>query len=346
MQNFPIEKLKVWFQGARRQLPWRENPTPYRVWISEVMLQQTQAAVVQDYFLKWMKRFPTVHALADASLDEVMKMWEGLGYYSRARHLHAAARFLVENYGGTIPSSKEELSEIKGLGPYTIGAILSFAFHQKIAAVDGNAIRVLARYFAIQDDIQKSSTRRKIHQLAESLLPHVEPWLVVEGLIELGATICKRIPLCINCPLNRECSAYNTGLQRELPKKGKKVEITLLKRRVFIIVHINELLLKKGEEGKVMAGLYEFPYIDQRKKGFPFSFSAKRITPLSAVEHHFTRYKVTLYPSVWKALRKVEVPGYEWISWQQLAHCAFSSGHRKILREFKTRVVRKTSRRA
>lgn len=335
MQKLPFDTdaLKSWFQNSKRDLPWRDHPTPYAVWVSEIMLQQTQVSVVKDYYLRWMARFPTVEALATASIDEVIKMWEGLGYYNRARHLHSAAQFLVENYNGILPSSKEELAEVKGLGPYTIGAILSFAFHKQAAAVDGNVIRVLTRYFAIEDDIQQSGTVKKIWEIAEQILPNVEPWLVVEGLIELGATICKRQPICDECPLQMRCSAHRQGIQQELPKKGKKVEITSLSRNVFVIIHNDELLVKKGKEGKVMADLYEFPYTDRKKKEFPFSIDAKKIKTLSEVEHRFTRYKVTLNPTLWKAMERIELPDYDWISWQKMKQYPFSSGHRKILRE-------------
>lgn len=335
MQKLPLdtEALKSWFQKEKRPLPWRECPTPYAVWISEIMLQQTQVSVVKDYFLRWMERFPTIESLASASQDEVIKMWEGLGYYSRARHLHQGAQFLVDHYGGQLPSTHEELSEIKGLGPYTIGAILSFAFHKKAAAVDGNVIRVLTRYFAIMDDIQQSSTKKNIWQIAEKILPDSDPWVIAEALIELGATICKREPSCGKCPLQKDCAARLKGLQQELPKKGKKVEITSLFRNVFVIVYEGKVLLQRGREGKVMAGLYEFPYADRMEKGFPFPFSAKKIAVLNEVEHHFTRYKVTLYPALWKALERIELPDYDWISWQKIKQYPFSSGHRRILKD-------------
>src|ERR1700722_10190653 len=183
MPFFDIDSLKDWFVREKRDLPWRENPSPYAVWISEVMLQQTQASVVIPYFERWMARFPTVAVLAEASQGEVIKMWEGLGYYSRVRHLHQAAKDLMYRYAGDLPRTREGLEGIKGIGPYTRGAILSFAFHQKAAAVDGNVLRVLARYFAIEEEIEKA--KKSITELTESILPEEEPWIVMEGLIEL-----------------------------------------------------------------------------------------------------------------------------------------------------------------
>jgi A/G-specific adenine glycosylase len=329
---FDVDALKNWFVTARRDLPWRKTTDPYAIWVSEIMLQQTQVAVVKEYYLQWMARFPTISSLAAAPVEEAIKMWEGLGYYSRVRHLHEAAQFLLDHYGGTMPSSKIELAQVKGLGPYTIGAILSFAFHKKAAAVDGNTVRVLCRYFGIADDVQKSGTQKKIWEIAEEILPENEPWLVVEGLIELGATICKRDPICILCPLQEKCIAHRQNMQTTLPKKGKKVEITALERQVFVITHNEKLLVKKGESGKVMADLYEFPYLDAAKeKNFPFSFPAVKLKTLPVVEHSFTRFRVKLFPAVWQAAELVDVPQHEWIMRHEIQRHPFSSGHRKIL---------------
>jgi A/G-specific adenine glycosylase len=339
VKNFPfeVEVLKSWFQTTQRDLPWRKTANPYAIWISEIMLQQTQVAVVKEYYLRWMARFPTIAALADATLEEVIKMWEGLGYYSRARNLHEAALFLVDNYGGKLPSSKEKLAQIKGLGPYTIGAILSFAFHQKAAAVDSNTVRVLSRYYGIFNDVQQSSTLKRIWEIAEKILPEDEPWLVVEGLIELGATICKRDPNCQACPLREKCVAYNQGSQRLLPKKEKKVEIKSLSRQVFVIVFEEKLLVKKERAGKVMADLYEFPYFDiQMKKIFPFPFAAKKLNNLPKIKQSFTRFRVMLHPTLWQAIEKFDVPEYEWVSRQEIHRLPFSSGHKKVLKLLET----------
>jgi A/G-specific adenine glycosylase len=338
MQKLPfdVEALKNWFQKTKRHLPWRVNPSPYAVWVSEIMLQQTQVSVVQGYFSRWMERFPNVKTLANASVDEVIKFWEGLGYYSRARHLHAGAQYIIEHHGGALPSSQEELAKIKGLGPYTIGAIRSFAFRQKAAAVDGNTMRVLARYFKIAEDTQLRSTLKKIWEIAEEILPDDEPWIVVEGLIELGATVCKRVPDCANCPLQTHCKAFHEDCAEQLPVKGKKTPITALFRDVFVIVYQNNLLVKKALKGEIMADLYEFPYSNRKEKNTPFSdLEIKKIKQLKTVEQRFTRYKATLYPGLWAAREKREYPGYHWISWPKLFHYPFSSGHRKILNQLR-----------
>ncbi|KAN0027355.1 hypothetical protein ACTFIV_006937 [Dictyostelium citrinum] len=254
-----MKELEEWFLEYKRCLPWRENTTPYRVWISEVMLQQTQVSVVIPYFLRWMQKFPTITDLAHASEAVVMKAWEGLGYYSRARNLHTCAKIITDQYEGIIPTSEEALSALPGFGPYTVGAVRSFAFHQKSAAVDGNVIRVLSRYFASSQDCSK---RAYYEQLTLSILPDQNPWITMEGLIELGATVCKKTPNCSICPLQEKCQGYQTQTALEFPKKLKKAPITKLTRYVMVICYQDLVLVKQEKEKKVMSGLYEFPYGD------------------------------------------------------------------------------------
>jgi A/G-specific adenine glycosylase len=335
MKNLPFDSvsLKKWFKKAKRKLPWRDNPSPYAVWISEVMLQQTQVAVVIDYYLRWMERFPTIEALASASVDDVIKMWEGLGYYSRARYLHEGAQYLLKHHGAKLPDTKEGLSAVKGLGPYTTGAILSLAFQQKAAALDGNVMRVLTRYFAITEDIQKTATLKKLWEIADAILPEEEPWVVVEGLIELGALICKREPNCPECPLRPGCQAYWKNIQTELPKKGKKETTTALSRKVFVVVYQDELLVRKEPKGKVMADLYQFPFVEHPHQDFQLPLRAREVKKLRIVQHSYTRYRVKLYPFLWEALEKMKLAGYEWVSWKNIHLYPFSSGHKKILKE-------------
>lgn len=342
--EFDSHHLRRWFFLSRRHLPWRENSSPYAVWVSEVMLQQTQVSVVIPYFEKWMRLFPTVKALAEASLDQVIKTWEGLGYYSRARNLHAGARMLLESHEGELPEDPTELQKVKGIGPYTVGAIRSFAFKQKAAAVDGNVLRVLSRYYAIEEAIDKTTTRLQIEKLTHSILPDKEPWIVMEALIELGALVCQKKPSCGNCPLNGSCLAYKEKRTGELPVKGKKVPTTLLHRLVNIIESDGMVLLRKGEKGKVMADLFEFPYIEieesvtqgrrwkartEKETGLSLSYQ----TSLPAVSHGFTRYKAFLYPQLWRAKKALPVQGLEWVSIKELSGKPFSSGHRRILKE-------------
>jgi A/G-specific adenine glycosylase len=323
-----MERLREWFVEQQRDLPWRQEKTAYRVWISEVMLQQTQVAVVVPYFYRWMEKFPTIEALAKASIDEVIKAWEGLGYYSRARNLHTASKQILEQYRGEIPSQPAELEKLAGFGPYTIGAVRSFAFQQRAAAVDGNVVRVLSRFFATD---QEASNRKYYAALTLSVLPQEEPWVVMEALIELGALVCLRKPNCLSCPLKSECRAYSQGTTDLFPVKKTRPETIYLKRQVAVIRFEDEVLLCQGALGKVMAGLYEFPYADLNDP-LPFDLPLEKIVDLPPVKQSFTRYQATLYPSLYKIRLRKTLNGFEWKKWDELPLLPFSSGHRKILK--------------
>jgi len=341
VEKIEVERLRSWFLAQRRDLPWRETTTPYAVWVSEVMLQQTQVAVVIPYFLRWMTRFPTIEALAQAPLNDVIKEWEGLGYYSRARNLHEGARYVMANYAGELPSTEKQLGEIKGLGAYTVGAILSFAFHQKAAAVDGNVLRVLARYYCLDEDICKSGTLKQIQHLAHGLLPENEPWHISEALIELGATICMRTPKCHHCPLNQGCLGFIQGKAHALPVKSIKQQTQALFRAVAVISCEGHFLLRKEENGKVMSGLFQFPFFELENSEIKMESHRKSIKnelkinvewqgDLPQVKHSFTRYRALLMPQIFTAKTRVGVEGYNWYSLVEMAQLPFSSGHRRV----------------
>ncbi len=340
--HLDCKSLKKWFLEHKRELPWREDPSPYAVWVSEVMLQQTQVQVVMPYFERWMQRFPSIAHLASASLDEVIKLWEGLGYYSRARNLHAGAQYIVEHHAGILPSTYEALAKIKGLGPYTIGAILSFAYRQRVSAVDGNVLRVIARYCALPDDIAKGTSQRKFREIAQVLLPEHEPWIISEALIELGATVCQKKPKCAHCPLQRTCQAFARGLQDELPKKTRDSRSEAIFRSVAILIGKGHVLVRRAQKGEIMSDLHEFPYFETDSQGMTsrmlikhvqnnFQIKATETQVLPVVTHSFTRYQVTLYPIVLACTSTPQVVGYNWVPMEQLKTLAYSSGHRRIL---------------
>lgn len=339
MKTLDIQRLKIWFNREKRDLPWRINTTPYAIWVSEVMLQQTQVSVVIPYFERWMQRFPTIEALSQASLDEVIKLWEGLGYYSRARSLHAGAQFVMSHFNGALPESESELSKIKGLGPYTVGAIRSFAFKKKAAAVDGNVLRVLARYFHLDDDIAKAKTVEKFRAIAYQLLPEEESWIVNEALIELGATLCTRNPTCTACPLKTSCLAFKKGSVQQLPVKSLKIKYEKLTRDLFIVIYSNSCLIRRGKTGEIMRDLHEFPYVET---GQPLDeqlaklgiFNSKQLAALPEVEHSFTRFRVRLMPQLVKVDEPQEISCYQWIPIEKLHLLAFSSGHKRVLQHF------------
>ena len=324
-----IQPLIRWFRREKRPLPWRENPSPYSVWVSEIMLQQTRASVVIPYFERWMERFPTIETLAKAKVDEVIKLWEGLGYYSRARNLHAGAKYVVEHFKGQIPAEREELLKLKGVGRYTAGAIQSFAFHKKAAAVDGNVIRVIARLFAIEEDVLQSETKAKIEQLCSDLLPEKEPWVVMEALIELGALVCQKKPDCQHCPLSEQCRAKRQGIETTLPIKSKKETTEKLVRHVAIVLSSEKVLLRRGKKGEIMQDLFEFPYFaEEIEEQLPLVMEF--VCDYPTIKHSFTRYQVTLHPKFFRTKSLKAISGYQWVAVAKLHTIPFSSGHRRI----------------
>lgn len=339
-----FQSIENWFVENKRDFPWRKDHTPYRVWISEVMLQQTRAATVVPYFERWMELFPDVKVLYNAPIEQVIKAWEGLGYYSRARNLHRGAKQIVEQFHGEIPKTREELLSIRGFGSYTVGALLSFAFHIKAAAVDGNVLRVVSRLFCIEENISKTSTRRNIEKKAESLLDPETPWITAEALIELGSTVCTKKPRCEICPLQHKCLSLQQGKETSLPIKNEQKKIIDLFRSVLVLEFEGSVLIRKGVLGKVMADLYEFPYLESPKKfglrqeilaeanrlcGSSASF-VRNLTPCS---HTFTSYKAHLFPQLLQMNRCTAIIGFEWVAIDQLNRLPFSSGHRKIVTE-------------
>lgn len=340
--EFDTRKLKLWFRSKKRDLPWRHDPTPYQVWVSEVMLQQTRVETVIPYYNRWMEAFPTLERLAEASQEEVIKLWEGLGYYSRARNLHEGARYVIENFEGKLPSNEEDLKKIKGLGPYTIGAILSFAFHKKAAAVDGNVIRVLTRYFMIEDDVTKPRIQKKLREIAQEILPDEEPWVFNEALIELGAVQCSRKNQCGACPVQKSCQAYSLDAVSSLPYKSKKTKYEALYRAVAVIRFEDQILIKRVPKGKLMSDLHELPYLDTNIEGVSDSDLVKWVDEeleLEAeikmaypeVRQSFTRFRVLLRPFLLSSKKFQVIDLYKWVSISELSELPFSSGHKKII---------------
>jgi A/G-specific adenine glycosylase len=335
-------KLKRWFLQEKRDLPWRNNPTPYAVWISEVMLQQTQVATVLSYFENWFEKFPSIDALAASSLEDVIKAWEGLGYYSRARNIHAGAKFIIEHFQGKFPSNVEDMKKIKGLGPYTVNAIASFAFHKDLAPVDGNVFRVLTRYFHIEQDISSSKVQKQLRDLAQSILPKEDSWVHNEALIELGATICKKKPNCLECPLKHSCLSFKKGTASLLPINNKKTIVEKILRDVFVIVCEGNILIKKEKENKVMKDLHEFPYLDRNTFSEDISQITDEINQLWGISTSFkrflkpetmsfTKYRLNLRPILFETKH---IPShYMAVNLEEAMKLPFSSGPRRILRE-------------
>ena len=342
-----VKELHDWFAKEKRDFPWRQDVTPYRVWISEVMLQQTRAQVVVSYFERWMLLFPDVRALARAPLDEVIKAWEGLGYYSRARNIHLAAKQIVQDFEGNIPSNKEQLAKLAGLGLYTVSAILSFGFHQKTVPVDGNVLRVCSRFFLIEEDVGKANVKTRIQKLAETLLDEESPWITAEALIELGASVCTPRPSCEECPIQSGCKAALHKKAGLLPIKKENRPIQRIFRSVAVVETKQALLVKKNGPGRVMADLCEFPYFEGKLSYRMVQMAlekllgreAQSIGKLCATTHTFTNYRAALTSFRFRLDEKSAVDGYFWIPLEELDRYSFSSGHRRILREWQMRAL-------
>ncbi|SFX67831.1 A/G-specific DNA-adenine glycosylase [Thermoactinomyces sp. DSM 45891] len=257
-------ELLHWYARYQRDLPWRKDQDPYKVWVSEIMLQQTRVNTVIPYFNRFIERFPTITDLANASDDDVVKMWEGLGYYSRVRNLHSAVKEVADKYGGKVPDQVEEISRLKGIGPYTAGAILSIAYQKKVPAVDGNVMRVYSRLFALYDDIALPATRKKMEAIGEVVIPEHAPGDFNQALMELGATICTPTsPQCLFCPVSTVCEANEQGLQDELPQKKKaKAPTPVLVRFAWIESAHSVFLVKRPDKG-LLAGMWSLPTFDQ-----------------------------------------------------------------------------------
>jgi A/G-specific adenine glycosylase len=255
------------YAGTRRDLPWRRTRDPYAIWVSEIMLQQTRVATVIPYWERWMARFPTVGALAGAPLDDVLAVWAGLGYYSRARNLHAGARAACDRWGGALPRRAAELREVPGIGPYTAGAIASIAFGERAPLVDGNVARVLARVFAVAHDIKSSAGQKALWQrageLMQALPEEAAPGDLNQGLMELGASLCAPAsPRCLPCPLAALCEARRTGRQDELPitaPRRPERELPLLARTLVWIERDGRIVLARRRAGGLFGGLWELP---------------------------------------------------------------------------------------
>lgn len=259
--EWPAALLR-WFDANRRDLPWRESKPrdPYHVWISEIMLQQTRTEAVKPYFNAWMERFPHISDLAAAEEDEVLHAWQGLGYYSRARNIHRAAREIAEKYGGKMPKEPEVIRSLPGIGEYTAGAVASIAYGEKTPAVDGNVLRVYARLYAVEDDILKSRGRKRIAALAEETIPADRPGDFNEALMDLGAEVCiPKRPRCAACPLRMWCEAAARGLEEALPVRTKKKPQAVFYAACGLLEKNGAYLMHRRPPSGMLANMWEFP---------------------------------------------------------------------------------------
>lgn len=267
LHNFNIlgfqQDLLSWYEANKRDLPWRKDQDPYKVWVSEIMLQQTKVDTVIPYFHNFLEKFPTVYDLAAAEEQEVLKAWEGLGYYSRARNLQHAVREVVEQYNGQVPDNSKDLEQLKGIGSYTKGAILSIAFNKPVPAVDGNVMRVFSRLLNIDDDIAQQKTKKLFEQIIHEVISHEDPSSFNQAIMDLGATVCTpKSPSCLFCPVQEHCQAFALGIEDKLPVKAKAKKNKTISYHVLQIRNENgEVAIEKRSKDGLLANLWQFPMI-------------------------------------------------------------------------------------
>lgn len=313
------ELLLEWYDRSARVLPWREDPTPYRVWVSEIMLQQTRVEAVKPYYERFLEAFPTVEALANAPTDRVLKLWEGLGYYNRARNLQKGAQVVMERFGGQVPAAFEELHSLPGVGDYTAGAIASIAFGLPVPAVDGNVLRVISRVLCRRDNILDPKVKSRMEGEIREILPQ-RVGDFNQSLMELGAMICVPggPPKCLLCPLNQICRGYQEGVTLELPVKSKPKPRKKEDRTLFLLVSKNGRLgLWKRPEQGLLAGLWELPSAEgklDRENALVFLESngvkADDLTPGPKAKHIFSH--VEWHMTCWVVREAEESEGFTW----------------------------------
>jgi len=287
--------ILIWFDANRRNLPWRNQTDPYKIWISEIILQQTRVAQGTKYYLNFLKIFPTIRHLAEADEQQVLKLWQGLGYYSRARNLHQSAKFIVKQLNGRFPDHYSELLKLKGVGEYTAAAIASIAFGEIVPAIDGNAFRVMARYFDIELDISDSKTKKYFHRLGAEIIDQKRPGDFNQAVMELGATVClPKNPKCEICPLNESCTALAKNKTDRLPVKSKKMKIKNRRLNFFEITDGENFLMVKRTKDDIWKNLYSFPLIEnQIKNQNPFGISDEPVHSSHTI-HLLTHQRLTI----------------------------------------------------
>ena len=343
--------LMNWFDTHKRNLPWRmESPRdPYKVWVSEIMLQQTRVEAVKDYYTNWMEYFPDIPTLAAAEEEDVIRQWQGLGYYSRARNLHTAAREVMETYGGRVPEKREEIRKLKGVGDYTAGAILSMAYGKRETAVDGNVLRVFARIYNIEENILSAKVKKEITELVKARQDAERPGDFNEALMDLGATVCiPGQPRCDVCPLSTVCKAKAAGKETEIPLRITKKEVPVEQVTVFVVRGGEFYLLHKRPSKGLLAGMWEFPNCvgegRQGKEVLSGELAALGVRveevsgPVNQIRHVFshkvwqmTVYKVSAEKDAGADFRLPS--GWRWAPGTELADYNLAGPHNRILRE-------------
>jgi A/G-specific adenine glycosylase len=349
-----VSLLLAWFAKNARDLPWRRTQDPYAIWVSEIMLQQTQVKTVMPYWERWMRELPTIASLAKASPEKIHKLWEGLGYYTRVRNMQKAAQFVEQFHGGKFPEKFDDVLALSGIGRYTAGAICSIAFNQPMPILDGNVIRVLTRVFGISENPKEKNANARLWSLAEQLVAHASRHTqhaspcshLNQSLMELGALICApREPKCLVCPISKHCFAFQNNRVSEFPNLDKRPAATARRFAAFVVEHRGSFLVRQRPEGVVNAHLWEFPNVELN--GAPtepaasahevLGFAPKNLELLCTIKHSITRYRITVeafrakVPTSATNRLKAELLT-RWLSLSELHKLSFPSAHKKILK--------------
>lgn len=357
------KQLLDWYEAHGRPLPWRQSHDPYSIWISEIMLQQTTVAAVIPYFERFMARFPTVQALASAPEADVLKHWEGLGYYSRARNLHKAAQLLVERHGGAFPRDVEQLLALPGIGRYTAGAIASFAFDLPAPIVEANTQRLYARLTGYDGELKSAAGQKVLWGFAEEIVDCKTPGLINQAVMELGSLVCRPLnPACDNCPVAAHCVAYRESRQHEIPRAGARLVITPQSDTTLLLEHEGKLFLRQREKPERWAGLWDFPrytlpeeVVGKGEAAYSLELASyvreqlgwtpPRPTMFSRLTHGVTRYRITLHaywcelaPGVSKAKTSAAIAQLgsqgKWYSTTELDALAVPVTTRKLIHQW------------
>ena len=333
MQN----ELVLWYELNKRDFPWRKDNNPYHIWISEIMLQQTTTDAVIPYFNRFIETYKDIEALSQASLDDVYKLWEGLGYYRRAKHILETAKVIKEKYNGEFPDDYNDILSLKGIGTYTAGAISSISFLKPIPAVDGNVLRIISRYEMIRDNIALNSTQKLINEKVKAYLSDINPSSFNQGLMDLGATICRpKNPKCEICPINKHCKAYEHNLQNVLPINIKKVKHEHINYITGIITYEDKIHIIQNKKG-LLENLFGFVQYDVES---PFSFNEHFkqeyntdltiINYIDTIKHVFTHK--TWYMNIYHFI--TDKPIQNMYSINEIDELAISTAHRKVLKAY------------
>ncbi len=341
-------RLLAWYAKHARDLPWRKSSNPYRIWVSEVMLQQTQVETVKAYFQRFMKAFPTVKKLATANEQEVLRLWEGLGYYRRARGLHAAAKQIVAEHSGRFPRDVKTLQTLPGIGRYTAGAIVSIAYDERAPILEANTIRLFARLIGYREDPTKSAGQKVLWQTAEDVLPRKQIANFNQALMELGSLVCKSAnPLCDECPVASLCVTNQAGAQASIPLSAKKVKFTDVNEAAIVVRKNGKVLLRQCGQDERWAGLWDFPRFALESEGPLFvrdelivkvqEQTGITIAPgglLKTIKHGVTRYRITLdcYEANYTSgkLKRTAGKTLRWCATKELSDLPLSSTGRTL----------------